>query len=218
MKLLLTSGGISNRSIANAFAELVNKNASQVRIGYIPIAANAEAGNKDWVIKDYLNLWRYGYNNIDIVDPSAAGVDWKIRLAEVDVVQLSGGNTFHLLDQTRKTGLDDWLKENVDKKIYVGGSASSILITPTIGVAGISAFHDENLPGVEDLTGLNFVNFEIVPHVPGWGSYKDCEEYAAKTKNKVYALDDSSAIKVNGNNVEVVTEGAWKAYNSEGNT
>jgi len=56
MKLLLTSGGISNRSIAKAFSELVGKNPSEVTIGYIPIAANVEAGNKDWVIKDFLNL------------------------------------------------------------------------------------------------------------------------------------------------------------------
>ncbi|HXY18022.1 MAG TPA: Type 1 glutamine amidotransferase-like domain-containing protein [Candidatus Nitrosopolaris sp.] len=213
MKLLLTSGGISNHSIAKAFGELVSKNPSEVKVGYIPIAANVEAGNKDWVIKDFLNLWRYGYSQIDIVDPSAAGVNWETRLADVDVVALSGGNTFHLLDQVRKTGLDGWLKTNLGNKVYVGGSASSILVTPSIGAAGIGSFHDENLPNLKDLAGLGFVDFEIVPHVPGWGTYKDCEQYSAKTSNKLYALDDSSAIKIDGDKVEIISEGVWKLYN-----
>ena len=212
MKLLLTSGGISNRSIAKTLSELVNKKPSDVKIGYIPIAANAEEGNKDWVIKDFLNFWRHGYNWIDIVDPSSAGVDWKSRLSDVDIVALSGGNTFHLLDQVRKTGFDKWLTRNLKNKIYVGGSASSILATPNIGVARLNVFGDKNFPGLKDLTGLNWVNFEIVPHVPGWASYADCEKYAKKTSNKVYALDDMSAIKVDGQKTEVISEGAWKLF------
>ncbi len=212
MKLLLTSGGISNRSIAKAFNGLVGKNPGEVKVAYIPIAANAEEGNKDWVIKDFLNLWRYGYNHIDMVDPSADGVDWHERLSQADVIQLSGGNTFHLLDQARKAGLDKWLKNNLKNKVYVGGSASSILVTPTIAVAGMGTFHDENLPGLKDLTGLGYVDFEIVPHAPGWVSYKEAEDYAKTASNKVYVLDDQSAIAVNGREVEVISEGAWKQY------
>ncbi len=213
MKLLLTSGGISNRSIAKALTKLVGRNPSDVKVGYVPLAANVEDGNKDWVIKDFINLWRYGYNQIDIIDPSAAGVDWKNRLAEVDVVQLSGGNTFHLLDQVRKTGMSGWLKVNLKNKVYVGGSASSILMTPKIDVAGIGAFHDENLPGLKDLSGLNFVDFELIPHSPSWSSYEVVEEYSKTTKNKVYALDDMSAIKIDGEKAEVISEGAWKLFN-----
>ena len=213
MKLLLTSGGISNRSIAKAFAELVGKNPSDVTIGYIPIAANVEGGNKDWVLKDFFNLWRYGYNQIDIIDPTAAGVDWKGRLADVDVVQLSSGNTFHLLNQTRKTGLDKWLQENLKTKVYVGGSASSILVTPTIAIAGAGAYHDENIPKLKDLTGLNFVDFETSPHSPSWVSYEEVQDYTKTSPHKLYALDDMSAIKVDGDKMEVISEGAWKLFN-----
>jgi len=212
MKLLLTSGGISNRSISKAFTELVGKSPSDTKVAYIPTASNVEASNKDWVIKDFMNLWRYGYSKFDIVDPSSDGVDWQARLATADVVQLSGGNTFHLLDQARKTGLDKWLKENIESKVYVGGSASTILVTPSIAIAGFGEFHDENLANLEDLTGLSFVDFEVVPHSPSWASYESVEKYATTVKNKVYALDDMSAIKVDGDKVEVISEGAWKVY------
>lgn len=215
MKLLLTSAGIYNKSIAKALSVLVGKSPSEVKIGYIPTSANGEAGNKDWVVKDFLNFWRYGYNWIDIVDPSASGVDWKSRLADVDVISLSGGNCFHLLNQVNVTGFGKWLKENLATKVYIGGSASSILVSPTIGVATIEAFHDENLPGLKDLTGLNLVDFEIVPHSPSWASYEDAAEYAKKASGKIYALDDMSAIKIDGDSVDVVTEGAWRVYNEK---
>lgn len=75
MKLLLTSSGIDNRTIAEALQELTGKSPSEIKIGFVPIAINAEQGNKDWAINQFLKLWRHGYNWIDIVDPSAAGVD-----------------------------------------------------------------------------------------------------------------------------------------------
>lgn len=215
MKLLLTSAGLSDSKIADALAELVAKPSSDVKVGYIPTAANAEEGNKDWVIKDFINFWRFGYHQIDIVDISAADVNWQDRLKGVDIVALSGGNTFHLLNQVRRTGFDQWLGKNLKNKVYVGGSASSILATPSIGVAGIGTFGDKNTPGLKDLSALDYVNFEIVPHVPGWGTYKDCEDYAKSTKNVVYALDDLSAIKVDGNKFEVVSAGTWRIYNKK---
>lgn len=220
MKLLLTSGGVTNGSIAKTLNKLVGKKPSEVKVGYIPIAANAEEGNKDWVIKDFINLWRYGYNWIDIVDCSAPGVDWRQRLIGADVVQLSGGNTFHLLDQVRKTGFDKWLKKNLKSKVYIGGSASSILVGPTIGTAGgIGQYGDKNLPKLKDLSGLGLVDFEIAPHVPAWVSYELVEKYAEQQSLKVYALDDQSAIRVVDGKVEVVSEGAWRVYNNPaGNT
>ena len=54
MKLLLTSGGVRNPSIAAALADLVGKPASEVKVAYIPTAANAEEGNKDWFINQFL--------------------------------------------------------------------------------------------------------------------------------------------------------------------
>ena len=211
MKLLLTSSGISNRTIANALHELVGKTPSETKIGFVPIALNVEQGNKDWVVNQFLSLWRNGYNWIDIIDPTAASVDWQIRLNEVDVVYPSGGNTFHLLDQVRKTGFDKWLKSNLKSKVYVGGSASTILLAPNIGVAGINKI-DPNLLGLKDLRGLGLVDFEIVMHVPSMISAQSAEAYAKKSKSKVYIFDDETALKIDGKKMKVVSEGFWKIY------
>jgi dipeptidase E len=210
MKLLLTSGGISNRAISSALLAMVGKPASEVRVGFIPTAANVELYNKDWVIGQFLSLWRNGFSQIDIVDFSADGVDWKARLEAVDMLWLSGGNTFHLLDQARKTGFDTWLKKALKTKIYVGGSASSILMTPSIAVAGLEP-GDENLPGLTDLTGLGIVPFEIEPHCDA-ARLEAMKEYAATSANPLYAIDDETAIQVIDGEVTVLSGGSWRYY------
>lgn len=161
MKLLLTSSGISNRSIAKALQSLHGKNSSEMKVGFIPTAASAEAGNKDWVVKHLIELWRYGYNWIDIIDISSDGINWQERLSTVDIIYLTGGNTFYLLDQFRRTGFDDWLNKNLKNKIYVGGSASTIIATPKIDVAGIEPFADKNFVGLKDLKAMNWVDLRL---------------------------------------------------------
>lgn len=210
MKLLLTSSGISKRQIGRALYSMVDKPASECRVGFIPTAANVEPTIKGWLVGQLNQLQRYGFYQIDIVDISADGVDWRARLENCDILWLSGGNTFHLLDQVRKTGFDKWLKENIEHKVYVGGSASSILMTPTIAVADLEP-GDENIPNITDLTGLGYVDFEIQPHCDQT-QMLEMADYAKATKNSVYAIDDLTAIKVVGGEVEVISGGTWKLY------
>lgn len=211
MRLLLTSAGITNQKIASALIKLVGRN-EEIKVGFIPTAANVEVGEKGWFIDQLKNLQNYGFTWIDIVDISAPQVDWKSRLEGVDVIFVSGGNTFHLLDQVRKTGFDKWLKSNLENKVYVGVSAGSILTTPSIAVCTIAP-SDENLPGIQDLGGLNLVNFEVEPHCDEI-RFKTMEEYSKTTKGKLYALDDKSAVSISDSEVEVISEGEWRLYNS----
>jgi len=210
MKLLLTSAGITTQTIADKLIELIGD--GNKKVGFITTAANAEPGNKDWFINQILNLQKYGFDWIDFIDPSAAGIDWKTRLNEVDVVFVSGGNTFHLLDQARKTGFDVWLKQNIENIVYVGVSAGSIVMTPTIGIAPVDD-GDKNLPGITDLTGFNFVNFEVSPHTPEMVSVAANEAYAKSAQNKLYAYNDKSALCVIDDKLETINDGQFWEFN-----
>lgn len=55
MKLLLTSNGISNPSIAQALLELLNKTLGETTVVFVPTASTIETGDKKWVIDD---LWK----------------------------------------------------------------------------------------------------------------------------------------------------------------
>lgn len=208
MKLLLTSSGLSKRDIGAALQGMFDTSPSEVKVGFIPTAANVEPYSKDWMISQFNQLQRYGFYQIDIVDIAADGVDWRTRLDACDMLWLSGGNTFYLLDQVRKTGFDEWLKQNCETKVYVGGSASTILVTPTIKIAdGV----DDNTVGLEDFTGLGLVDFEINVHCNA-AMIEATKEYADASEYSVYALDDLSAIKILDGNVEVISGGSWKFY------
>ncbi|OGZ40373.1 MAG: hypothetical protein A3I20_01960 [Candidatus Portnoybacteria bacterium RIFCSPLOWO2_02_FULL_40_15] len=211
MKLLLTSTGITNDSIAIAFDGLTGMARSKVMIGFVPTAANAEPGKKDWFLRQIFDLNKFGYTNIDFVDFSASGFNWQERLNVCDVVYVSGGNTFHLLNETRKNGFDKWIKENIESKIYVGTSAGSILATPTIAIATVEPA-DTNYAEITDLTALNLVDFEISPHSPEQLSFEINENYAKTISNKLYAIDDNTAIKVINGNIEIITKGKWKVF------
>lgn len=212
MKLLLTSMGISTKAMAGALQKMVGKPMGKIKIGFIPTAANVVEGQKDWFVEQLTALQKYGFAWIDVVDPSADGVNWKRRLKDVDMVYVSGGNTFYLLDQLRKTGLGKWLKANLAKKVYVGASAGSIVAGPNIACAGIEPA-DDNLPGLKDLTGLKLVDFEFSPHTFAMTSEAAVKKYAKNVTNKFYAVNDKSAIQVINGKVKVIHVGRYLEFN-----
>ena len=71
MKLLLTSNGLSNKSIADALVELAGKPAKDISIAFIPTAMNVGRGGKEWFIDDLYNIKKQQFKSIDIVDISA---------------------------------------------------------------------------------------------------------------------------------------------------
>jgi len=210
MKLLLTSAGITNKSIADALNDLTGKNPGEVKVGFITTAANVEEGNKDWYINQFINLQKYGFSWVDVIDPSAPDVDWKSRISGVDVIFVSGGNTFHLLNQYRKTGFGDWVTANLESKIYVGVSAGTIIMTPSLEVCTIEP-SDPNLPELKDTSGMCLVNYEIEPHCDQ-DRFKVIEAYAKGRDNSVYAIDDQTALKVVDDQCDVISEGKWKLF------
>lgn len=212
MKLLLTSAGITNNSIANSLEKLVGFGRAKIKIGLIPTAMNAEEGNKDWFISELNDLNKHGFNWVDVVDFSADDTPWQKRLEQVDVVFVNGGNTFHLLNQIRKHKFDSWLLKALETKVYLGVSAGSIVVAPTIKIASCEPA-DENVPKITDFTGLKLVNFEISPHTPEVVSYKTITKYAKLTSHPIYALDNNSAVEVVDGKIEIISEGEWKKFN-----
>ncbi len=214
MKLLLTSNGLSNDSIAKALFELVGKKAEDTTLAFIPTAALAEGGDKSWFINDLWNLKKQNFKKIDIVEISAVPREnWEPRLREADIIFVSGGNTFHLMYWVKKSGLADILPEFLKTKVYAGISAGSIIIGKTLDMASAKNIYYDDIKGEYDGGSLGFLDFHIRPHLnnPSFpnANKKYLEETARKMGDIIYALDDNSALKVIDGNVEVVSEGEW---------
>ncbi|MBI4159546.1 Type 1 glutamine amidotransferase-like domain-containing protein [Candidatus Wolfebacteria bacterium] len=136
MKLLLTSAGVTNKSIENALLDLLRKPFSETKLAFIPTAANAEAGNKGWLIDDLRRLKDLGFTDIDIIDISALPKEiWLSRLESADILMFGGGNTFYLMHWLKKSGLADMLPEMLKKKVYAGISAGSMVTAKSIEIS-----------------------------------------------------------------------------------
>ena len=130
MKLLLTSSGITNQSIADALFSLTEKKPEDTTLVFIPTAANVEAGDKSWLINDLLNLKKLNFKSIEITDISAVDEKiWKPSLEGADVLFFEGGNTYHLMNWVEKSGLKNELSEFLKDRVYVGLSAGSMIVS-----------------------------------------------------------------------------------------
>src|SRR4051794_18195830 len=104
MKLLLTSNGLSNDSIAEVFEELIGKSPDQAKVIFIPTAANPIRDDKGWLINDLHNIGRRGYS-VDIIDLAVIQPhELKKALNKCDAIFVGGGNSFYLSYWMKKSG------------------------------------------------------------------------------------------------------------------
>lgn len=218
MKLLLTSDGLSNQSIARALFDLVGKPAAETTIAFIPTAMNVGRGDKGWFINDLYNIKKQDFKFIDIVDISALPQDvWEPRIENVDVLFFSGGNTSHLMYWIKESGLMDMLPRLLKTKIYVGVSAGSIVANPTIALSSDDKkiYYEESF-GYKSEEALHLVDVYTKLHFKPMdfseARKEQFEKIAKETSLPVYALDNQSALKIIDGNIEVITEGEYLKF------
>ncbi|MBI4136536.1 Type 1 glutamine amidotransferase-like domain-containing protein, partial [Candidatus Roizmanbacteria bacterium] len=217
MKLLLTSGGLTNDSIVSTLADLLEMPFTDTSIAFIPTAANMESGDKWWLLDDLDHLRGLHPLSIDLVDISALPRSiWQKRLEESDVLLFEGGNTFHLNYWIHESGLARLLPRFLESKVYVGISAGTIVATPSLI---LSTAEKEPLEEIEEHVieeGLGLVDFLVEPHINNLhfpeNTFEQVETAVKDSPHTVYALDDNSAIKVTDDIIEVISEGEWKKF------
>ena len=221
MKLLLTSNGLSNQSIAKALFDLVGKPAAETSIAFIPTAMNVGSGDKDWFVNDLYNINKQGLKNFDIIDISALPKDiWLPRIEAADVLFFSGGNSFHLMRWINESGLAELLPELLKTRVWAGISAGSMVTNPTLALSSKDKkiYYEEKFGAVTE-KALDFVDFYTRPHFnsPDFpqANKEYLEDMAKDFPDTIYALDDDSALKFVDGKVEVVTEGEYLFLNQK---
>lgn len=128
---------------------------------------------------------------IDYFDLSKAFSDETLHsLLNYGTIYLSGGNTYTFLDDARKRNVYPILKQHLEHGgLLIGASAGSIMMTPSIAIASGA---DENIPGLTDFTGFNFVDFEFHPHFVE-SDYDFLSKYN-RENTKIYLCKDHNGI------------------------
>jgi dipeptidase E len=222
MKLLLTSGGVTNPSIRNALVEMLGKPIAECSALCIPTAEWGHPWCTPFSARRFIvgeppaDLCSLGWKSVGLLEltalPSIGKERWVPWVQEADVLLVDGGDATYLAYWMRESGLADLLP-SLPEKVWVGVSAGSMVMTPRIG----EAFFSWKPPFEGSDHTLGIVDFSIFPHLdyPGFSenTMAHAERWAADIAGPAYAIDEQTAIKVVGGTVEVVSEGQWRFFN-----
>jgi dipeptidase E len=217
MKLLLTSAGISNKSIHRALVNLLGKPIAEASALFVPTAIYPIPNGADiarGVICGSLGdpFCDLGWKSLGVLEltalPSIKQELWVPNLQDIDALLVGGGDCQYLCYWMQQSGLADLLPALLRKTVYVGLSAGSMIMT-RYG----TTFGNHTLPAESDKS-LGLLNFALHPHLNHeWfpeNSLVNLEKLAATIPLPSYAIDDQTAIKVIDGTVEIVSEGNWK--------
>jgi len=220
MKFLLTSGGISNDSIRNALVDLLGKPITECNALYIPTALHANSNGPALIVRLLrgefnTSLCELDWKSLGVLEltalPSLEKEHWLQRVQETDALLVEGGDPMYLCYWMQQSGLADLLPKLPREMVYVGLSAGSMVMTPSIG----EDFVGWKSPIGGDRT-LGMVDFSIFPHLDNPdlpdNTLAHAEKWAAGMSVPAYLIDDQTAIKVIDGEVEVVSEGHWKLF------
>ncbi|MEV0804193.1 Type 1 glutamine amidotransferase-like domain-containing protein [Kribbella sp. NPDC050281] len=221
MKLLLTSGGVTNPSIHDALVDLLGKPIADSNALCVPTAQWGHPACGPASVRGFVagvppwDMGGLGWKSVGVLEltalPSIGEQRWVPWVREADVLLVDGGDATYLCHWMRQSGLVDLLP-SLPELVWVGVSAGSMVMTPRIGDDFV-----EWQSAPDDRT-LGVVDFSIFPHL-GHESMPDntmaeAERWAADIAGPAYAIDDQTAIKVTDGTVEVISEGQWKRLDS----
>ena len=220
MKMLLTSGGITNPSIQNALVDLLGKPIAAANALLITTAsyAHPHAGPAAaWRFvsgRDFAPMTELGWQSLGLLEltalPSLGDDRWVAWVRAADVLLVNGGDALYLAHWLRESGLADLLPTLGDT-VWAGLSAGSMVLTPRIG-----KFFVEWTPPAGGDEALGLVDFSIYPHLDhpmlSHNTMANAEKWAATIAGPAYAIDDATAITVVDGTVAVISEGHWRQF------
>ena len=124
---------------------------------------------------------------------------------ETDIIYFTGGNSFFLIDQLHKTGVDKLLKKELKKgKLMIGESAGSVICAPSISYIEIMDKKPEDYSQIDD-NGLNLIDFYVLPHYLTSPFKKITATILKKFSDlKICPINNHQAIMVNGKESKII--------------
>ena len=187
MKLILSSCDFRNENSRQIILDNLPKPISECRLLFIP----NEKATSDKVAsgKYHARMAELGFDPalvrvLDYADPAPSfGLD-------IDVLYISGGNTFATLDRIRRCGFDREIVRYIRAGVtYVGGSAGAHIVC---GDLAHVARYDAPPDGMTDLRGLGLTDMTLLCHFnPARESHLD---ELITAGHKVVTLTDEQSI------------------------
>ena len=183
---------------------LIKEELNNKRVAFIPTASLHE-GYTGYV-RSARKLFKKLGSQITELDISTATYSTSKEVLEnSDIIYFTGGNSFFLIDQLRKTGTDKLLKQELAKgKLMIGESAGAIVCAPTITYIEQMDKKPKNY-SQEDDAGLNLIDFYVLPHYLTMPYRKASKKITADFSDlNLCPINNHQAIVVDGKDITIV--------------
>jgi dipeptidase E len=193
--------------VANAFVDFTHDHCKGKKVIFIPTAGAVDK-TAFYVKADRKALEKLGLivEDLEITKTSYEVIKEKIR--NTDYIFVSGGNTFFLLQELKRTGTDKLIIEHINKgKLYIGSSAGSAILTPNIEYLK-SADSPKLAPNLHnDFRALGIIDFYIMPHTGNFPFRRIAKKIIEEYTNKIdlRAISNNQVITVNDDVVTIVS-------------
>lgn len=199
-KMFLSS---SFKDVVGIFSNFMDGDLAGKTVSFIPTASIPES------VTFYVEAGRKALQKlgmiIDEVELTALSRESiALKLKTNDCIYVSGGNTFFLLQELRRTGADRLIIEHIQAgKVYIGESAGSIIVSENI--AYVKGMDDYEKMVSLDYTALNMVDFYPLPHHTNFPFKKIVEKIIVdyQVDRKLCLISNAQAILVRGEDIQI---------------
>ena len=190
--------------VKDTFKDFMNNDTKGKKVLFIP-TANIDEETKFLVdeAKEVFKSLGMEVENLEISKLDEKTIKNKIEKA--NYLYIGGGNTFYLLQELKRKNLIDFIKNRVNSgMVYIGESAGAIITSKDIEYNDL--MDDKTIAkDLKEYSGLNLVDFYIVPHLNEFPFEESAKETVEKYKNKlnIIAINNSQAIIVKDDKFEI---------------
>lgn len=195
MKRITLFSTLTEGNLETILNQILPKEISNKVFAYMP-----SNGIKDG--REYIKQWENYAQKYDakfnVINNMSNDIEEQKKLLDSNILLISGGNTFSLLRNLRYSGLDKTIMEFIKKPEFVlaGFSAGALVLTPNIRICDLPSDNEENVVGLDDLTGLGIVDFEVFPHYEEHSQETILNDYKKTTPNNVREITDEDYISI----------------------
>ena len=201
-KLFLAS---SFSEVASLFPKFAGEEIKGKRITFIPTASLVEE------VRFYVDDDRKAFEELGIIVEkleitTASPDEISEMLNRNDYIFVSGGNIFYLLQELRRKGADILITEQIRAgKLYIGTSAGSVILCPDIEFVK-EMDYSHAAPELQSFTGLNIVDFYILPHYLDFPFEEITQNIVKKYGKKLdlRPISNKQVITIAGNRIEIL--------------
>lgn len=125
------------------------------------------------------------------------------KFKRADIIFISGGNTIEYMKMIKKFGLDEKLKEAMERGTVLAGISAGAIIYHKFGSSD-SKIYKDNPNKFTLASGLGFVDAVFCPHYSNSNRPKDIERFAKRIKQVAICADNNTALEIDDDNYKVI--------------